>query len=136
MTMEQAFIENQSPFNYVETLTRLTEEFEKNSWSVSHFYDLQETLKSHNKDVLPVSVFSICKPDFSSKVLEKNHKRIISPMMPCRVSVYEKEDGKTYVSRMKTDVFASGFKGVVGSVMLDSAEEVEEMLGTALCLKD
>lgn len=55
-------------------------------------------------------------------------------MMPCRVSVYEKNDGNTYISRMNSLIIASGFGGIIEQVMTDSANEVEEIIEKTLQL--
>ena len=123
-----AFIENLSPVGFDITVERLSEEIGNRSWKVSHVYDLKKTLANHEKTVLPVKIFSICSPKHSGRILDKDAERIISPLMPCRVSVYKKSDGKTYISRMNSLMMSSGFTGLVRQVMLDSAGEVEEMI--------
>jgi len=41
-------------------------------------------------------------------MLEKNDERIVSVMMPCRLSVYLKEDDNSYVSLFNGAVLAVG----------------------------
>ncbi|HRW85168.1 MAG TPA: DUF302 domain-containing protein [Bacteroidales bacterium] len=130
--MNSTFIENQSPADFNSTVDRLTKEIEKKSWKLSHIYDLQKTLDNFGKIVLPVKIFSICNPDHSGRILEKDTERIVSSMMPCRVSVYEKHDGKTYISRMNSFIVASGFGGIIEQVMTDSAKEVEDIIEKTL----
>ena len=89
-------------------------------------------MEKHGKKVLPVKVFSICHPNHSSKILEKDNERIVSTMMPCRISVYEKSDGKTYISRINATVLASSMGGIIEQVMTDSANEVEEIIAKVL----
>jgi uncharacterized protein (DUF302 family) len=122
------FLETLSPFDFPSTVEKLSIEIENKSWKVSNVYDLQKTLNQHGKDVLPVKVFSLCHPNHSSRILEKDSERIISSMMPCRVSIYEKADGKTYISRMNSSMIAAGFGGIAEQVMTESASEVEEII--------
>jgi len=122
------FLETLSPFDFPSTVDKLSKEIENKSWKISNVYDLQKTLNQHGKDVLPVKVFSLCHPNHSSRILEKDSERIISSMMPCRVSIYEKADGKTYISRMNSSMIASGFGGIAEQVMTESANEVEEII--------
>jgi uncharacterized protein (DUF302 family) len=103
-------------------------EIESKSWKISNVYDLQKTLNQLGKEVLPVKVFSLCHPNHSGRILEKDTERIISSMMPCRVSVYEKTDGKTYISRMNSSMIAAGFGVIAAQVMTESANEVEEII--------
>lgn len=130
--LNDMFIENLSPTDFNSTVDKLSEEIEKKTWMISNIYDLQKTLEKHGKDVLPIKVFSLCHPNQSSRILEKDAERIISSMMPCRISVYEKSDGKTYVSRMNSLIIASSFGGIVEKVMTDSANEVEDIIEKTL----
>ena len=122
------FIESQSKFDFDETVQKFTAIAEKKTWKVTATHDLQQTMKTHGKDVLPVKVFAICHPKHSSKILERDDERIISSMMPCRVSIYMKSDGKTYISRMNSIAMAQFFDGLIKEVMTESALEVEEMI--------
>jgi uncharacterized protein (DUF302 family) len=55
--------------------------------------------------------------------------------MPCRVSVYEKSNGKTYISRMNTGVLAKSIGGIIEEVMIASSEDVEEILSSLILTK-
>ena len=132
---EQMFLENESRYNFVETVERLTAEIEKRTWKVSAVHDLQETLKKNGTEVLPIKVFALCHPKHSSKILLKDDERIVSSLMPCRVSVYEKSNGKTYISRMNTGVLAESIGGIVEEVMIASSRDVEEILSSIIVTK-
>ena len=127
-----AFRENVSPADFNSTVERLSKEIDKKSWNISNIYDLQKTMDKHGINVLPVKVFSICKPAHSGKILVRDAERIISSMMPCRISIYEKHDGKTYISRMNPLIMASGFGGLIEQVMTESANEVEDIIELTL----
>lgn len=127
-TKPDFFIESQSKFNFDETVQKFTAIAEQKTWKVAATHDLQQTMKTHGKEVLAVKVFAICHPKHSSKILEKDDERIISSMMPCRVSIYKKSDGKTYISRMNSVMMAQFFEGLINEVMTESALEVEEMI--------
>jgi uncharacterized protein (DUF302 family) len=127
-----AFIENVSPKNFETTMNFLIEGINKNSWKISNVYDLQKTMEKNGKKVLPINVISLCQPEHSGRILESDSDRIISSMMPCRISVYEKENGKTYISRMNSTIMASNLGGVAEKVIKNSAEEVEEIIVNTL----
>ena len=127
---EQMFLENESKYNFAETVVKLTAEIEKKTWKVSAVHDLQETLKKNGTEVLPIKVFALCHPKHSSKILLKDDERIVSSLMPCRVSVYEKSNGKSYISRMNTGVLAKSIGGIIEEVMIASSKEVEEILSS------
>ena len=126
------FLENESKYGFDETVEILKSETEKKTWKVIAIHDLQNTLANNGYDVLPVKVFSVCHPKHSSKILDKDDERLVSSLMPCRVSVYEKSDGKVYISRMNTGVLAKSFGGVIEEVMQASTQEIEEILGPLL----
>ena len=129
------FLENESKYGFNETVEKLKVEIEKKSWKLSATHDLQETMKKNGKEVLPVMVFAMCHPKHSGKILENDDERIVSSMMPCRVSVYEKSDGKTYISRINPSMMASTMGGLIEQVMTDSATEVEEIISVLLVMK-
>jgi uncharacterized protein (DUF302 family) len=122
------FIENVSKYDFNETVQKLTMEIEQKSWKVSAIHDLQQTLMNSGKEVLPIKVFALCHPKHSGRILEKDEERIVSSLMPCRISVYKKSDGKTYVSRMNSAILAKSIGGIIEEVMIDSSNEVEEIL--------
>ncbi len=122
------FLENESKYGFDETVEKLKAEAEQKTWKVVAVHDLQNTLANNGYDVLPVKVFSVCHPKHSSKILEKDDERLVSSLMPCRVSVYEKSDGKVYISRMNTGVLSKTFGGIIEEVMESSTAEIEEIL--------
>jgi len=132
---EKMFLENESKYNFTETVEKLTAEIVNKTWKVSAVHDLQETLKKSGTEVLPIKVFALCHPKHSSKILSKDDERIVSSLMPCRVSVYEKSDGKTYISRMNSGVLAKSFGGIIEEVMIASTNDVEEMLSSFIVAK-
>ncbi len=133
--METMFLECESNYGFEETVEKLTTEIEKKSWHISVIHDLQQSMKINGKEVLPIKVFALCSPIFASKILGKDDERVISPMMPCRVSVYQKSNGKTYLSRMNSSLFAKSFGGIIEQVMIDSTQAVEEMIRPVLPTK-
>ena len=62
------------------------------------------------------------------KVLEGNNERIVSTMMPCRIAIYEKEDGKVYTSYMNFSLLAGAMGGAVDEAMTTAMEELKEIL--------
>ena len=46
-------------------------------------------------------------------------------MMPCRISIYNKENGNTYVSQMDIERLASTLGGVVQEVMQEAFKGAE-----------
>jgi len=133
-TNETMFLENESKYNFAETVEKLTFEIEKKTWKLSAIHDLQDTLEKFGTEVLAIKVFALCHPKHSSRILSRDEERVVSSLMPCRISVYEKSDGKTYISRMNTGILAKSIGGIVEEVMQDSTRDVEVIL-SALVLE-
>ena len=134
-TNETMFLENESKYKFAETVEKLTFEIEKNTWKLSAVHDLQDTLKKFGAEVLPIKVFALCHPKHSSRILSRDDERIISSLMPCRISVYEKSDGITYISRMNTGILAKSIGGITEEVMGDSTRDDEVILSTLVLEK-
>jgi uncharacterized protein (DUF302 family) len=128
MAQEQLMLENASKKSFDETVTWIEKTATDHDWKVIAIHDLQASMTKNGYEVLPVKVFALCKPEHAYKVLGKDNERIVSSMMPCRVSVYEKSDGKTYISRMNTKLMAGNFEGAVKEVMTVTTDEIEELL--------
>lgn len=126
--MDTMFFENRSKYGFEETINQLTELVPENEWKIIQILDLQETMRKNGKDVLPVKVVEMCKPDYAYQLLSEDSQRIYSNMMPCRVSVYEKSDGNTYISRMNSAMFAEQIGGVMQGVMSNAFDDVEKMI--------
>ena len=121
--MENLFLEVQSAYNFDQTVQKLTETILSAGWKVTHVHDLQETMRKNQFEVLPVKVMELCKPAYSVKLLQGDAERLYSSMMPCRISVYDKSDGNTYVSLMNSGPVAASVGGVVEHVMTDAFNE-------------
>ncbi|NDV67702.1 DUF302 domain-containing protein [Dysgonomonas sp. 25] len=124
----QLFLENESKFSYEETVTLLSEHILNIGWKISAVHDLQATLKKNGKNILPVKILELCNPVYSGQLLDTDALRIYSPMMPCRLSVYEKNDGKVYIARMDSAAMAAMVGGKVEEVMAKAFADIEKVL--------
>ena len=125
-------IEQVSKFGFDETVSLLTAESERREWKIPAVHDLQQSLAKSGKSVRPVKVIEICKPEYSGQMLELSDERIMSVMMPCRISVYLKEDGKTYVSLLNGAAMAGGMPEKIASVMKAASDDTFEIVKTVL----
>lgn len=126
------FTVSESKYNFDQTTEILTKSVKENSWNLSHQYDLQQTLIKHGFEVKPVKVFSICKPDIAIRVLGSDDDRHVSSIMPCRVAIYEKADGKTYIARMNAGLFSILLGGNAKAVMGDAGTGSEHILKSVI----
>lgn len=123
---------NESKYDFEKTVEMLGESVKEQSWRMPGQYDLQQIMATNGFQVKPVKVFSICKPDIAVRILDKDNDRHVSAMMPCRVAVFEKADGKTYISRINAGLFARLLSGNAGAVMGDAGEGSEKVLQTII----
>lgn len=131
--MNQIIIEQVSPYDVPTTVEKLIEAAKLREWQNPAVHNLQQSLAKAGKDVRPVQVIEICKPEYSGKMLEKSDERIVSVMMPCRISVYEKEDGKAYVAILNMSVMTSmmppaAIEAIEGATK-ESLEIVQSVVG-------
>jgi uncharacterized protein (DUF302 family) len=128
MNSNQLVVELLSPYDVTTTMERVLINAAAKEWQNPVTHNLQQSLAKAGKKVLPVQVIELCKPKYSSVILEKNHERIASIMMPCRISIYEKEDGHTYVALLNTSVLSGHMPSSIIETMNSSAEEIFEIV--------
>ncbi len=126
--MDKMFFESKSRYAFDETVERLDNIIAEAGWRVTHTHDLQETMRKNGYEVLPVKVIELCNPKYAYRMLSADELRIYGNRMPCRISVHEKADVKTYVSRMNSALFASQIGGVVEEVMSGAYHDAESFV--------
>ena len=125
-------VETDSPFDYETTLEAINTAAHELGWKVPKVYRLCNSLKNDGYAVRPVAVVELCKPDYAAELLNDDSTRFVSSFMPCRISVYERNDGSVVVSRMNTQLVSRLFRGKVSEVMALATIETQAMLDRAL----
>ncbi len=128
METNTILVEKKSRFALEKTVDMIKSEAEKTGWNVPFIHDLQQSLAKSGKHVKPVKVIEICKPAYSGQMLELNDERIISVMMPCRISVYEKNDGKVYIALLNAASISDGLPANIARVLKASSDEAFELV--------
>jgi len=126
------FKETRSTHDFETTLSKLQTSIDKMGWKTPHIHDLQATLKKFGKDVRQVKVIEICNPDHAYKILSKSEERIASNLMPCRIAVYEKEDGTVWLSRMNSGLVSKPMSKTIRRTMSVAAGETEQIIESAI----
>jgi uncharacterized protein (DUF302 family) len=121
-------LESPSRYNFEDTIEKLNLAVIESGWKMPATHDLQNTIRNFGKEILPIKVVEICHPKHSSRLLELDNERIVSTFMPCRISVYEKSDGKVYISRINATLLSASFGGIVEEVMSLANNEMEQMI--------
>lgn len=127
---QAVMIETKSNHTFTQTVDKLTAAILEKGWKVTVTHDLQETMKKNGKEVLPVKVIELCNPALAYQILSNDAIRDVSSMLPCRISVYEKADGKTYVSRMNIPAFAGMIGGDAAKTMNEAFVNAEAIIKT------
>jgi len=125
--MDNLFVEYTSLYTFDETVAKLTDSVFDGGWKNPATHDLQATLAKSNIEILPVKVIELCNPSIAYKVLKGDDTRIYANMLPCRISVYNKSDGKTYISIMNFAVLAQQIGGIT-EIAMNEAYEISKIL--------
>jgi len=110
--------ERLSPYGVDETVAKITANAKAEGWVVSSVQPLHKSVKKHGGgDLLPVVLINLCQADHAYNILKEDAHKVISVMMPCTISVYQKSDGLIYVGTMNAGLLGTLFGGVVAEVM-------------------
>jgi len=120
--------EEKSKFGFEETVTTFENAVVEAGWVIPAVHDLQASMAKFGTEVRKVKVFAICYPEHASKILSGSDERIVSSMMPCRVSIYEKEDGAVYFSLVNARRMSAGMERNVRKVMKAAYEDMEVII--------
>ena len=98
-------------------------------WQVPKVYDIQKSLRdAGHADMTPLTVISMCQPEYAYAVLKEPGNRTVAGIMPCRVGVYEDDDGKVWVTSLNVGLMSRMFGGTIEEVMGKVAREEERMM--------
>ncbi|MCK5147980.1 DUF302 domain-containing protein [bacterium] len=125
-------IEHTSPYDFETAVSKFEASVKAEGWSLPHVHDLKKSMAKFGHDVRNVKVFELCHPDHASKILKLDDERIVSSLMPCRVAIYEKSDGKVYVSSMNTGLMSKMMGGIVPEVMADASKASDKIISAVL----
>ncbi len=126
------FREDNNSKNFESTVANLEKAIKARGWKTPMVHDLQATMLKFGKEVRSVKVLEICHPELSYQILSQSNEKIVSSMMPCRISVYEKEDGSVWISRMNSGFLAKPMSRVIRHTMSAAAADVEEIIAEVM----
>ena len=129
---EMMIVEDTSTLSYEETVQTIQDAAVAQGWKVPTVHEIDKSVAKAGYDVLPVSVIELCHPGHAGQILQDDEARVVTSMMPCRVSVYETSDGRVVISRMNTGLVSRFFGGKVATVMANATADTEEILGAVL----
>lgn len=128
------FTERLSPFGLEETVARIQHNVEEdpvlkaNGWALAGLRNPAKAVQNDGGNVLPVLMVEICSTKYSAPILKDDDQRILSILMPCKISVYKKQDGKVYIGTMNAGLMGRFFGPMVGEVMQGVANDQDRFL--------
>ena len=124
--------ENTSQHDFETTVTTLIASAEGLGWKVPAVHRLHDSVGKAGIEVLPAAVVEVCNPKLAGRILADESSRVVTSMMPCRIGVYQREDGKVTVTRMNTGLVAKLFGGLVTTVMGEATTDSEAIISSVL----
>jgi uncharacterized protein (DUF302 family) len=124
------FTEHVSPFGMEETIARIQENIQNtgNGWTLAGLRNPGRAVQADGGNVLPVMMVEACSTKYSKPILNDDTVRFLSILMPCKVSVYKKNDGKIYIATMNAGLMGKMFGPLVSKVMADVAKDQARFL--------
>lgn len=122
----QMLLERTSPHDMETTVQKIKDIALKEGWAVQSQIDLEKSIKKNGGgDVLPIRLINLCQAQHAAQMMSQDELRKLSVFMPCTISVYPKQDGKTYVASMNAALLGKLWGGVVGEVMGHEVAEAQ-----------
>ncbi len=124
------FKETPSPFGLEETVARIQHNIQGagNGWALSGLRNPAKAVQQDGGNVLPVLMIEACSTKYSKPILKEDTVRFLSILMPCKISVYKKQDGKVYIGTMNAGLMGKMFGPLVGDVMGQVAADQKKFL--------
>jgi uncharacterized protein (DUF302 family) len=124
------FVEHGSPFGMEETVARIQANIKAagNGWALSGLRNPARAVNNDGGNVLPVMMVEACSTKYSKPILNEDAVRILSILMPCKITVYKKNDGKVYIGTMNAALMGKLFGPTVSEVMAQVAEDQKKFL--------
>jgi uncharacterized protein (DUF302 family) len=120
--------EQQSPYDFDKTVATINENAKAAGWVIPTVYDFQDILIRDKKpDPGKIKVIKICKADIASELFTSDDSKFVSVVAPCSISVYEKTDGRTYVSTMNMALMSKLFTSKINQTLSRVAEDDERI---------
>jgi uncharacterized protein (DUF302 family) len=116
----QLIQERLSPLGSVEeTVAAIKSNIESTEgWVINSIQPMNKKIqKLGGPAILPVTLINACNPHHAGAILQNDEERYASVMMPCTISVYEKQDGKIYIGTMNARMVGQLFGGAVQKIM-------------------
>ena len=122
--------ELKSPYDFDKTVEVLSQRINTaEGWHVTEVIDQNnEIVENGGTAIGNYKIIKYCHGGFASKMLGSDERKKIGNMMPKSFAVYEKADGKVYISTMNGAVMGKLFGGEIETIIEEVSLQVEGML--------
>jgi len=101
----------------------------KRGWEVGPVMDMQEAmLKAGQKGAKPFKMLVMCNKDLAESLIKAQVAQKAMPFAPCRLSVFEGDDGKVYIAKPNTEFMAQMAAPAFAPLLKKFAEEENAVL--------
>lgn len=125
------FNEIESPYSVEETAARIQRNIqglENRGWKLSGLRDPSKAVAASGTNVMPVLLVEACSTKYSGPLLKEDETRALSILMPCTITVYKKDNGKTYITLMNSGLMGKMFGSKVAEIMGEVAKDQKEFV--------
>lgn len=127
-TEKLMFKESKSKHDFETTVKMVKESFSKD-WLVPWETNIQDRYIAEGyTEMTKATIIPICRPEGGYDIAQHDKFKLIMPLMPLQISVYEKADGSTYVSRMKVTMMSNMMSKTTRKNMKFSGKLMEKTL--------
>lgn len=125
--MAAMFDYRRSRLGFDETVAALGTAIDRQGWKKGPVHDAQAAMTQAGvADSKRMKVLEACPSGFNDKLAKAGQGKL--PPHPCRFTVFEGRDGKTYVVRMNSAFLAKGIQGEAGKLMSFIGNDEEAIL--------
>ncbi len=127
----QMLIEVESPLGFDETMIKLEENAKYAGWKVPSKWKVnfqKNLMKVTGTDIGKNQVLKMCEPVAAAKMLVHDEYKLLTTMMPCTIAVYEKSNGKTYISLMNMEMLGMIYGDLIKEIADELAPQMMEMV--------
>ena len=114
------FSEIESPYGVEETAARIQHNIQSPSdrgWKLSGLRDPAMAIAFSGNNTLPVLLVEACSTKYSKDILKHDETRILSILMPCTITIFKKDNGKTYIGLMNAAMMGKLFGNEISNIM-------------------
>lgn len=120
-----------SPFGVEETAARVQANIQmlaSRGWKLSALRNPAAAVNAGGTNVPPTLLVEACSTTYSGPLMKDDETRILSILMPCTITIYKKDDGKTYIGTMNSGLVGRMFGAKVGKIMAEVAKDQKEFV--------